>query len=54
MLLPDILKTAVSRLSGEIWNNFFYARLLGVFLAAFHNNAATTCEILSTIQVTPE
>ena len=50
-LLLEILNAAASRLGMQIQNTFFYARLLGVFLASFNYNAAMTCEMLNSIKI---
>ena len=47
--LETIMKTCVSRLEQEIKRQFFYARLLGVFLAAFNYNVQQSASILSSI-----
>ena len=47
--LETILKTCVSRLATEIKRQFFYARLLGVFLAAFNYNVQQSAAILSAL-----
>ena len=47
--LEEIMKTCVSRLEQEIKRPFFYARLLGVFLAAFNYNSQSSTSYLSSI-----